>query len=339
MNKFLMIAAPLVLIVAVAVGVGSYRANLKVQKMPSNSIKIIRESVAANNFGTFKKLVDIDAVLDTAATEIVTAYINNSTNSMTYSTLELQNRYAALREDFLATAKVAVKDYVAKGQINFPDEMTPAQQWLKDSRVESCAINSYTRPVINEGVARTKITFYNVDLRFEFELEVALKKVTESTWQVVSAKGFDKYFKELNKALEERLADLNAPVQAEIEEILKLRGFDAAVDEGDEYGFSKTLKLTVRADIFSDKPIEKISGHIRIDGRDDKSEVTPFETYEFTEEDGVQIFVVNKILNPFVKVDADVMRHGLKKRDIHIEVTEILFSDGTSLKELDELPE
>ena len=337
-NKILMIILPLMIIVAVAVGIGSYRANLEVQKLPANSIKIIRESVDANNFGTFKKLVDIDAVLDTAAEEIATAYLNDSTNSMTYSTLEMQNRYAALREDFLAATKVAVKDYVAQGQINFPAELTPAQQWLKDSGVDSCAIKNYSKPVINEGVARTKITFYNVDLRFEFELEVALKKITESTWQVVSAKGFDKFFRELKRAQEERLKDLNAPVQAEIEEFVALKSFDASVEEGDEYGFSKTLKLTVNADIFADKPIEKIGGRVIIDGRDDKSESTPFEVYEFSEEDGAQIFIVNKTLNPFVKVDADVMRHGLKKRDIHIEVTEIIFSDGTSLKKLDELP-
>ena len=54
---------------------------------------------------------------------------------------------------------------------------------------------------------------------------------------------------------------------------------------------------------------------------------------------GVQTFDVKKTLNPFVRADVDAMKHGLRKKDIHIEVTEIIFADGTNLKLLDQLPE
>ena len=41
----------------------------------------------------------------------------------------------------------------------------------------------------------------------------------------------------------------------------------------------------------------------------------------------------DKILNPFVREDADIMRHGLKKSAIHIDITEVDYLDGTSLKQ------
>ena len=56
-------------------------------------------------------------------------------------------------------------------------------------------------------------------------------------------------------------------------------------------------------------------------------------------EQGVQIFDVTKTLNPFVQADADAMKRGLKKKNIRIEVTEIIFVDGTNLKLLDRLPD
>ena len=56
-------------------------------------------------------------------------------------------------------------------------------------------------------------------------------------------------------------------------------------------------------------------------------------------EQGTQTFEVDKILNPFVREDVDVMRHGLRKDMIHIEVTQVEFIDGSTLKQFDALPE
>ena len=67
--------------------------------------------------------------------------------------------------------------------------------------------------------------------------------------------------------------------------------------------------------------------------------MTPFSVEVTNSKNGVQDFNIDKVLNPFVREDADVMRHGLRKSAIHIEITQIDFADGTTLKELDELAE
>ena len=340
MKKILLIIVPLILIVAAAVGVGVYRAQAEVQKFPSHSIKIIREAVQNHDAATFDRFVDADAILETAATEILTAKINSELNSMTYSTLEMQNLYDTLKPEFIAAAQTALKNYVKTGSADFPADLNDAQRWLKDSRSDSCVINGYSKIITGDGRARTKIDFYNTALMFSFEIEVELEQIGETSWRVISAKGFDKYFTYVNRALKARLDTLNAPIQAEIDDVFDVKGFDAAVVEGDEYGFSKTLQLKVKAEIFTDKQPVQIGGNVIIDGRDDQQGVTPFTIDILDEqEDGVQNFTINKVLNPFVRTDADVMRHGLKKRDIHINITEIIFSDGTSIKKLDELPD
>ena len=139
--------------------------------------------------------------------------------------------------------------------------------------------------------------------------------------------------------MKKKLERINAPVRNEMKDIFAVKGFDAKVVEGDEYGFSRTMKVAIKADVKSEKNLSKIIGKIIIVGKDGDEGVTPFEIDMAYKPKGLQTFNVDKVLNPFVKQDAEAMKHGLKKSAIHIEITEVDFMDGTTLKQFDELPE
>ncbi len=337
MKKVLLILIPIFLIIAVAIGF--LRARMQMSGLPMNSIKIIRQAVKEHDRETFYELVDVDAILGTAAEEILTAQINSTLAKTAYSTQQLSDAYENLKPQFISDTKAAVDDYISTGEINFPDNLTETQRQIKNSELDSCAIQSISKPVVNEGIARSKIEFYNADLKFSFDLEIELEKIDNSTWKIVRAKGFESYLTGLNRALQKKLEELNAPVRESIDEIFILKGFDAKVGEGDEYGFSRTLQLTIKADIQSEKPLEKIIGQIVIDGRDGEEGITPFEIDMVDRPQGEQIFDVDKVLNPFVQEDSDVMKHGLKRSAIHIRITEVDYLDGTNLKQLDDLPD
>ena len=117
-----------------------------------------------------------------------------------------------------------------------------------------------------------------------------------------------------------------------------MKGFNAKVTEGDEYGFSRTMKIAIKADLKPEKPVSKIIGRIIIVGRDGNEGITPFEIDVYQKPTGLQTFNVDKILNPFVRQDSDVMKHGLRKSDLHIEITEVVYTDGSSLKQFSDLP-
>ena len=174
---------------------------------------------------------------------------------------------------------------------------------------------------------------------FYFDIDLTLEIVEKNSWRIVYATGFENYFNGYRRATRKSLEKLNAPIRDKISEIVQLKGFSAGIAEGDEYGFSQTLKMTIRADIKSDKPISRIVGNIIIEGKDDREGVTPFSMDMIGRENGVQDFDVVKTLNPFVREDVEVMRHGLRRDNLHIEVMQIDFADGTTLKEFDELPE
>lgn len=324
------------IILTVGVGIGAYQSVMQLKNLPINSIKTVREAISHHDLETFNKFVDTDKILADAAEEIITAQINSETNSTTYSMQDMQNIYETRKADFIPSTKSALENYVSMGKIKIPENPTQYQKWMKNSEITACSIQYISKPVINENSARSKIEFYNNELKFSFELEINLEKI-DNTWKIVGAKGFENYLFGLNRALKRKLESMNRPIREEISEIFIMKGFDAQVIEGDSYGFSKTMRLAIKADVKSEKPLSKIIGRITIDGRDGKEGVTPFEIDMAYHPQGLQTFTVDKILNPFVREDADIMRHGLRKSAIHIEITEVQYLDGKSLKQHDSL--
>ena len=338
MKKILIIAVPIVLIALTAMGVGSWQAMRKVQTLPAHSIKVIADAAENHSAEIFYKLVDVDKILEIAAEEIVTAKINSEVDAMSYSTLELTESYENLKQDFINSAKIALESYFSTGKFKFSAD-TEMQNWLKKSGVETCHIKSYSDPAVIDGLAHTQVYIHNDEMNFSFEVEIMLERISETEWRIVNAKGFDGYFLGVQRGLNMKLASLNAPIQSKIAETFEVKKFSTEITDGDEYGFSKNLKILLDADFFSERPVERIIGRVIIDGRDGNLSSTSF-TIEITDEkSGLQTFEINKTLNPFVKKDSDVMKRGLKKRELHIEITEIDYADGTVLKEYDKLPE
>ena len=337
MKKFLLII--FLLIILVALGIGSFRAYNQLKNMPIKSMTNIQDTIDQRDTENFYKLVDVDNVLNTAAEEILTAQINAEINSTAYSMQEVANIYEQRKPEFISASKSAVNDYITGGKVNFQNNLTPTQKWLKDSEINSCVIKNISKPKVKDNSATSKVEFYNQSLLFSFEINFALEKIDNDTWKIVGATGFENYLAGLNRALKKKLERINAPVRNEMKDIFAVKGFDAKVVEGDEYGFSRTMKVAIKADVKSEKNLSKIIGRIIIVGKDGDEGVTPFEIDMAYKPKGLQTFNVDKVLNPFVKQDAEAMKHGLKKSAIHIEVTEVIFMDGTSLKQFDEIPE
>ena len=336
MKKILLILIPT--FIALAVGIGAFIAVTNSEGRAKNPIKNLRQIISKHDKENFYKFVDVDKILDSAAKEILTAQINSNVDVMAYSTQNYFDTYENLKPDFINSAKNYLDEYLATGKIIYQEPLTPAQKFFKSSAVDSCTIKNFSKLKVEGNEANAKINFYNEKLNFYFEINLTLEKV-DKKWKIVDATGFENFFNDYKHATKKSLEKLNAPIRDKIKEICTLKGFAATVSEGDEYGFSMTLNLTIRADIQSDKKISRISGNIIIEGKDDREGLTPFSVDMIDRENGVQDFNVEKVLNPFVREDAEVMRHGLRRNNLHIEIKQIDFVDGTTLKEFDELPE
>ena len=337
MKYFLLITT--LIIVTVALGIGAFRSYNQLKNLPTKSMTKIQETIDRRDAENFYKLVDVENVLNNAAEEILTTQINSELNSTAYSMQEVENIYNQRKPEFISAAKISLDDYLSSGRVNFQDNLTPTQKWLKTSEINSCVVKNISKPKIKDNSATSTVEFYNQTLLFSFELNFALEKIDADTWQITGATGFENYLAGLNRALKKKLERINAPVRNEMKDIFAVKGFNAKVIEGDEYGFSKTMRVDIKADVKSEKNLSKIVGRIIIVGKDGDEGITPFEIDMAYKPKGLQTFTVDKVLNPFVKQDADAMKHGLKKSAIHIEVVEVDFMDGTNLKQFDTIPQ
>ncbi len=338
MDKKILAALAAVLIVIVALGVGISQNLHELMNRPQSPTLSARQALEAHDAATFKKFVDTDALIDRAAAEILSAHINATLAPTAYSMDALKMRYEELKPDFVNSARAAVDEYLATGKVTFPAEMTAAQKFLQRSGAATCEIKSVTRPQQDGDVQFSTVIFHDDLMNFSFELELELTPDADGNWRVTGATGFDDFYSCYRRALSRKLDSLNAPIVRQLDEIFLVKSFKLRVTEGDEYGFSQTLELLITADIKSDKPLAKIVGTITL-GKGDRESFTPFEIDVAGQPQGVQSFTVTKTLNPFVRADVDAMKHGLNKNDVRITVMEVVFADGTILKQLDELPE
>ncbi len=336
--KYALIAIGIMLLL-IGGGIFASRSWYQHKQLSENPAILARQAVEAHDLETFRRYVDLDKLIDSAAEEILTEQINSTLAPTAYSMDELQSQYDKLKLDFVNNARSAAEEYISTGKVTFPNNLTDAQKFLKKSGVATCEIKSIAKPMQGDDSRIVTIMIHNQHMKFNFEVELTLELAGEDEWRITDAKGFGDYYKGYRRMLRRKLDSLNAPIAREMDSTFKVKSFSIKNEGSDEYGFSQTLNIEIKASVLSDKPLAQVHGDIVLYGKDDSESRTPFVVDITNRAQGLQTFNVMKTLNPFVRADADAMKHGFKKNDIHIEVTEIIFADGTNLKQLDSLPE
>ena len=335
MKKWLIILPILIILIVIGIFIG----YSQIKNTPKSILKNVRNTISSHNVEEFHKLVDIDKILDHAADEILTEKMNEDTTA--YSVHQVSEVYNnQVKPDFLNVTKNAVEEYIKTGKVTFPNPLqTDAQRWLKHSEINSYVIESMSKPVFTGNSATAVVYFKNTDLKFTFELELDLEKADKKTWKIVGVKGFEEYNKLLKHALDKKLDRLNIPIRDKMDDIIKIQELNARIGEGDEYGFSQTLKIAMKADVKSDKPLSKIMGRILVDDGEERENSAPFTIDMAYHPQGLQTFNVDKVLNPFVRGDVNIMKRGMRRSQLRAEIDEIIFLDGTNLKVMDKLPD
>ena len=312
---FAAVVVVLIAIVALAFGIYHNVEQLKARNMTATAAA--RQAVQAHDIAEVNRHVDIDALIEQAAAEILSAQINSTMAPTAYSMDALKIRYEELKPDFIASARAAVDEYITDGKITFPENLSGVQKFFRDSGLNSCEIKSITKPHAEGNIQTSTVIIHNAKMNFDFEVELELERDGEGNWRITKADGFDGYYSGYRRALRRKLDSLNAPIAAKMDEIFVVKSFKAKMSEGDEYGFSRTLDILLKADVKSDKPLDKIIGTVTI-GKGERESVAPFVIDMVGRAQGVQSFSVTKTLNPFVRADVDAMKHGLKPNDIHV---------------------
>lgn len=341
MGKYWFIIIPFIIVV---IALGAFIGYSQVKKTPTNSLNMIRNTISGRNVEEFHRLVDVDKILDNAADEILLEKMDEDKTA--YSVQQVAEVYNnQIKPDFLNNTKKAIDEYILTGKVTLPNPVqTDAQRWLKHSDMKSCVIESMSKPIVTGDTATAVVYFRNPSLGFSFELTLDLERIKDKDkdkggWKVVGVKGFEDFNKALKRGLAKKLDSLNAPIRSQMDEIIQIKELNARIGEGDEYGFSQTLKIAMKAEVKSAKPLSKIIGKILVDDGEERENSAPFTIDMAYHPQGLQTFNVDKVLNPFVRGDVNIMKHGMRRSQLIAEIDEIVFLDGSNIKALDRLPD
>ncbi len=334
--KKLLLLIPFILVGLLA---GLYTAYRCYQDLPGQSLQEIRTSIAEHDWETFRTYVDVDAIVEAAAEPMLTERMNRQKD--VYSMQQLKEEYEKkVKPEFLQSVKQGIQDYIKKGRIEFPEDgnLPETMLWMKQAEFNSMRIANISKPIINHGEADIVVNFENPELKTSFEIEAHLVQQPDGTWKITKLSKLSEFSKEVAHALQLKLDRLNAPIQQQMEAIAGVGELDAEIGQGDEYGFSDLMHIVLHMNIQSDKPLAQIDGQVVMEPEDGEPSYAPFSLDMAYHPTGEQTFRVEKVLNPFVRSDVNIMRHGLRKEAMHTEITGITFLDGTRLELMTALP-
>ena len=126
-------------------------------------------------------------------------------------------------------------------------------------------------------------------------------------------------------------------MQDEIDQAVKMSGFNGQIRQDDDYGFSFTLLLSGTAEIRASKALESFSGYILV--TDPAGAVSTGKyTYKANgSTTGTEKMELSKSLNLFG--DSELIKAQAQGYKFDATVTELMYQDGSEVKLLDKLPE
>jgi hypothetical protein len=312
-------------------------------KTPEYSLGIIKTSIQKHDWETFSKHVDSDQLLSSAYDGFV-GYALDKANDDTIK---------AFAGSFIVMMKPGVvkemnnnlKRYVetgdAQGNHESKDKAVEAADNLKKQtnfdRDEYKGI-AYTKK--NDNIAVVGLKIYDKQLTKEFIVDLKMRELSDGTWQVIEWSNAKECLEETDKAKEEKLAELNGPLQEKIDGAIAVQTSSGRIMAGDPFGISKKFNVSVNMDIKSDRAVSQIKGEIKVMDADNKELMKQAIN---TNLEGASHKNITKVfsldLNPFMGNTKKILQANLKDLKIVCKITELEFADGDKVELLTQLPE
>lgn len=312
-------------------------------KTPTYSLALIREALQKHDVTKFEKHVDLDSLYNKAFEDAIVGQSKITGEDI------MSNPFAA---GILMAMKPATVSYlkhetikVVKGQ-----EVKTEKSKKQDSPIAEALSGKFGKQtneikdvstISKEGnIANVLIKIYDSSVKGEYEVKLKMSRLDDDTWRVIEVTNLPEMMVTMDKLYKKRLAEINAPIQKQIEESMKIT-LDKIYVLGDGNPFFETYKVNIPVTFenLSEKDIEYFKCGINIKDVNGKSlQSGVFSDMKTLKAKTKFSTSLNKKLNQFINEDKKIINNpnGTKAEGI-IEL--IKFSDGTELKLYDTIPE
>ena len=323
-------------------------------KTPAYSLGIIKTAIEKHDLPTFEQHVDLKSLYSRGVDDLMKRELGDSGDED--NTL-VAGLVSAVKDKAINTMIMQTEKYVETG------DFEKAKQNSKDT--ENLAKNLSDRvntpnleykdvkDTQKDGkIAIVTITLYNKQLNKNFDFQLKMRELGNGEWQVVEVANLVDFMDAEEKAMQDKLTELNQPVENDMKKIFAVTNTVQA-KLVNENSFFPTYYIHYQIDFTlpdPDKQVSKVDGTILVKNKDQKVIVQyPVHIEGLGKNYTDSTYRTDKIfqyfgkstqsLNPFIKKEKQIAKDGIDNYILDFEVQKLTLTDGSTMELLNKLPE
>lgn len=316
------------------------------KKTPEYSMGIILDAVKQHDVVAFQRHVDLDSLLLRAFDDIITTSLTKEEDG------DVKTMAAGFAQTFKQPAinvmKDGIKRYVETGSFELSGQSTSNQSSASADKSDKISAKEmrekvglanidfkgfmYTKKDGKTAIVGVKI--WEKQVAQEFVVDVKMRELDDGTWQIAEIVNLSAYITKLNEAKVQKLAELNRPIEEQINKALIIGKVSPRKVPKDRGGFLTMLEVTIPMIVNDNRPVVEIEGTMTTVNQD-----KPLFKGTFSAKGAIyKVLKYNWDLNPFISGQKTILGTPDNSLTTVIKVRRIKFSDGSELRMLDELP-
>lgn len=347
----ILIGAVVLLIIAILGGFWYYK------RTPTYTFSQIKTAVEKHDWDTFSKHVDTKSVIGSLYDGAIDASAAKDENMDNATKAMVQGFAKMLKPAIVEALNGEVETWIKtgkssfdsnndetndksiqgltqgassnKGRSNKEESANAAANNLKDmTDFENIEFKGVTSTRDEGGFKVITLGLHDNKLEADYELDLNMRQLDDGTWQVVSVANFKDYLEAVEKAEAAKLAELNKPIQDEINKEVQIGEIQPNIYSGRAMS---QLKFSVPITVASEKMIRYADGMVVVTAPDNTITKIPV-TLSLNLDKGNKTLVVQKWLDHSVSRERTLAFADSNKLLAKIELTKITYTDGKTLE-------
>ncbi len=330
----------LIVVIVVLLGLGGYYYY---RHTPTYTFRLIETAVKEHDWATFDRHVDVKGMTEGAFDDFL-AYEMENDKTMDDSSKAMALGFAQMFKPVIVGAvETGVRTYVETGAFQDEDKdaakskQDPGKQAANEimktadeSRLTFQGIKSTEK---DGKTALVTLGIHDGQYDADFEVKLRLNQLDDGTWRVMKLDNLKELIEAVREAEKKKLAELNEPIRAEMDNAVKIGTIKAAVQG--KSSFSQVLALSANLTIGGDKAVKSFGGTLTMTAPDGSERTS---SYTYTVKAGAKTFTLQKDLNPFITFENGIIKQKAEGYQFALSVDSVEYADGTKTQLLKAIP-
>lgn len=334
-NKIFIAIGIIVALIAAAAGGYMYY-----KRTPAYTFNLIKEAVEKHDYDTFSRHVDTENVISCAYDDLMAFAMEDDDTDENikgfaggFIKMLKPGIVGALDDSVKQLVKTGSSDNenIQKEKTGNSDSEKAADNLKKQTNFDNISFKSIGDLRKEGDFSIVGVIFSDKQLGKDFTIELKMLQLDDGTWKILQISNMKDYLKAIEDAKQEKLAELNKPLQSEINSRISLQAPAAEIVDKDAWGFSQAIQLNIPAVINSDKKIMHIEGNVNVITAEGKKFALPYEI-DLNSPNGNTTIAIFYDLNPFLSRDSKMIKEGINGYNFEVTISKLVYADNSVIE-------